>query len=569
MTITTPQLVSGAATVSAPAMSANGGNYVLAWRKADASIWWMTFPAANEKNPTQYDFGRQNNVAGIASSGGPALATFKSKIWMAWKGDGNDTRIFLASLDGSSWSAATPVSGVGTQSSPALTATGSELILAYRGERDNTLNYVKSTDGMSWGPGAAVPGALSTDTPAVVAFGDTVHLAWKGTSDNKIWIATYAAADGWGTASALANFDTSTGPALGVGSTGHLHLAWKGASDNSLWESSLASSSTNWSSEAQIAMVATSSRPALATQTSKATEVMLAWRDGSDDTLWVGPIDSLETLVTQPAGGYVGAGNYILANGSNCAPLTGVKATIEFTEDLVWQSSSGGGGKAFSIQLNAETNRDQPLDWLQFMVHMGDDQGLWPWINVWTPSDISTDCALWNEPVADPVAKMPRAASIPAGYSIVIALQHDSESRVTGATWNVFDASNTSVGSFKAELSNTEGGGVPPGDLSQISAFQLTFGGGDNDDHANFSSGAGTVVFQADQPMTVSGSYPSCIGFTNGTGETSNMGYGSLGATPSKTFSQAFSVKPESAAAHFVKPGARKSSLARVVPAPV
>ena len=53
-------------------------------------------------------------------------------------------------------------------------------------------------------------------------------------------------------------------------------------------------------------------------------------------------------------GGNSGSRNYVLANGSGCAPLTGVKATIFFIEDLVWEfhptplSTQG-----FGIQLNA------------------------------------------------------------------------------------------------------------------------------------------------------------------------------------------------------------------------
>jgi len=39
--------------------------------------------------------------------------------------------------------------------------------------------------------------------------------------------------------------------------------------------------------------------------------------------------------------------------------------------------------------------------------------------------------------VNNPVATMPQTASIPAGYSIVIALQNGAEGRVTGATFTV------------------------------------------------------------------------------------------------------------------------------------
>lgn len=94
-------------------------------------------------------------------------------------------------------------------------------------------------------------------------------------------------------------------------------------------------------------------------------------------------------------------------------------------------------------------------------------------------------------------------------------------------------------------LSTTDGGGVPPSDLTQVASFQVTFGGNDDGQHATFSSGEGVIVLQADQPMNVDTSYPTCIGFIGGTAETSNMGYGALGATPSTLFSQAFGVVPD------------------------
>jgi Ricin-type beta-trefoil lectin domain-like len=277
---------------------------------------------------------------------------------------------------------------------------------------------------------------------------------------------------------------------------------------------------------------------------------------GYDNQLWTvvdGSFPSVVETVPVPPGGYSGSGNYILANGSSCATLTGVKATILFTEDLVWESQVVHPG--FSIQLNAETNNNQTLDWLQFVVHMGDDQGLWPWINIWSGSNPQI---VWDQSVANPVATMPQAQRIPKGYSIVIALQNDSERRVTGATWTVLDGSGNSVGAVSYPLSTADGGGVPPGDLSPVASFQVTFGGALDSAHATFSSGAGVIILQADQPMNVDTSYPTCIGFIGGTAETSNMGYGALGAKPSKLFSQAFGIVPDSAQVRMAKPNARK-----------
>jgi hypothetical protein len=280
---------------------------------------------------------------------------------------------------------------------------------------------------------------------------------------------------------------------------------------------------------------------------------------GYDNQLWSvvdGSFPSVVETVPVPPGGYSGSANYILANGSSCATLTGVKATILFIQELVWESSPAGAPQGFSIQLNAETNNNQKLDWLQFVIHMGDDKGLWPWINIW--SEASFTQPLWNQSVAKSVATMPQAASIPAGYSIVIALQNDSEGRVTGATWTVLDGSGNSVGSVSYPLSTTDGGGVPPGDLSQVASFQVTFGGAAKGAHATFKSGAGVVILQADQPMNVGPGYPACIGFIDGTAETSNMGYGALGAKANTLFSQAFGVVPDSAQVRQVKPNARQ-----------
>jgi hypothetical protein len=51
---------------------------------------------------------------------------------------------------------------------------------------------------------------------------------------------------------------------------------------------------------------------------------------------------------------------------------------------------------------------------------------------------------------------------------------------------------------------------------------------------------------------------PTCIGFIGGTAETSNIGYGALGANPRTLFSQAFGVVPDSAQTRQAKPNARK-----------
>jgi hypothetical protein len=288
------------------------------------------------------------------------------------------------------------------------------------------------------------------------------------------------------------------------------------------------------------------------------------WKlNGYDNQLWTvvgGSFPSVVGTVAQRSGGDSGYYNYIQANGSSCATLTGVKVTINFTQDLVWESSTPPTHPGLSIQLNAETSSNQPLDWLQFLVHMGDDQGLWPWINIWAPGKggAGDPTALWIQSVATPLVNLPQAGRIPAGYSIIIALQNDSENRITGASWQALDNTGKSIGSVSYALSTSAGGGVPPADLCPIASFQVTFGGPLDGAYATFSSGAGVVIMEADQAMNVDASWPSCIGYTGGTGESSNIGYGPLESRPSKMFEQAFGVVPESGLVRQMNPRGRK-----------
>ena len=279
---------------------------------------------------------------------------------------------------------------------------------------------------------------------------------------------------------------------------------------------------------------------------------------GYDNQLWNvvnGTFPS--TVWTVPQGRPLGGTyQYIFANGLNCATLTGVKVTIYFTEDLVWEKVTGGGNAAFSIQLNAETEKSQPLDWLQFIWFMNDDQKLVPDVQIWGPPAAQTD--IWGRisPPWNSIATMPQAARIPAGYSLKIELQSDSQSKVvTGATWNVRDSSGNQVGSPASHTLS----GVKSSDLSPVASFQLTFGSNGGGGGATFSSGAGVIIYEADQAMTVDSSWPSCIGYQDGTAEGSNIGYGPMSAAPSKLLVQAFGILPQSAQMmRKAKPSARK-----------
>lgn len=79
--------------------------------------------------------------------------------------------------------------------------------------------------------------------------------------------------------------------------------------------------------------------------------------------------------------------------------------------------------------------------------------------------------------------------------------------------------------------------------------------------YATFSSGAGVVLMEANQAMNVDASWPSCIGFTGGTAESSNIGYGALEVRSSKMFAQAFGVVPDTGLARQMNLKGRKNPI--------
>jgi hypothetical protein len=108
---------------ASPAATTNGDTYVLAWKgESDASILWTSCPASSGQN--SYAWKPPVKLKDVGTSAGPALASLNGTAWLAWKGEGTDSRIFVASLSGSTWSGGVAVPNVGTSAAPALAATG-------------------------------------------------------------------------------------------------------------------------------------------------------------------------------------------------------------------------------------------------------------------------------------------------------------------------------------------------------------------------------------------------------------------------------------------------------------
>ncbi|KIM93390.1 hypothetical protein OIDMADRAFT_184775 [Oidiodendron maius Zn] len=249
--------------------------------------------------------------------------------------------------------------------------------------------------------------------------------------------------------------------------------------------------------------------------------------------------------VAPPSEGLGSNFNYFLADGGNA--ITGLNVEITFAEPLI--STSNG----FGFQLNgyAQELSGAPSttpNWQQYVVFTepGDDT-LYGIIDNWKGTvPAGTDAQIINDETE--ITTLDTANEIPAGATINIAPIFSSTNVITGVTYTYTppdgEAVSTSVtltdldvyGTSKKITSKYE---------SPISALTLNIVGDYNGNDGVFSSGSGTIVYTATQPLTVLTNEPSYTAFQDGTGETANTVYGKLPVSDSTTITQTWGISAE------------------------
>jgi hypothetical protein len=132
----------------------------MAWKGIDndQGIYFMRF----DGNP-------QQNVSGVGTSVGPALAVYNGLLYMAWKGIDGDQGIYFATFDGQNWAPQQNVSGVGTSVGPALAVYNGLLYMAWKGIDGDEGIYFATFDGQNWAPQQNVSGVGTSVGPALLA----------------------------------------------------------------------------------------------------------------------------------------------------------------------------------------------------------------------------------------------------------------------------------------------------------------------------------------------------------------------------------------------------------------
>lgn len=249
--------------------------------------------------------------------------------------------------------------------------------------------------------------------------------------------------------------------------------------------------------------------------------------------------------VAPPSQGLGSNFNYFFADGGQA--ITGLNVEITFAEPLI--STSNG----FGIQLNAyaqelENAPSTTPNWQQYVVFtQPGDQTLYGIIDNWEGNvPDGTDAQIINEELT--ITTLETANEIPAGATINIVPIFDSKSVITGITYIYTppqgQAISTSVTLADLDVYDTNKR-ITSAYESPISAFTLNIVGDYNGNDGVFTSGSGTIVYTANQPLTVLSTEPSYTAFQDGTGETANTVYGELPVSNSASITQSWAVSTQ------------------------
>ena len=178
-------------------------------------------------------------ISGETSPRAPALAAHNGRLFIAWKGDGNDQlNVAAVNLDG----AGSPtgfsnkvVLGDTSPLSPSLASAGGTLYLAWRGDGNDQLNVMDSTDNGATFGHKFVSAETSSQAPVLGTFKGALMIGWKGDGNDQLNVArvvTNPAPTGLAGKVTLGDMSPRS-PAL-CEFDGRLYIAWKGDGNDNL-----------------------------------------------------------------------------------------------------------------------------------------------------------------------------------------------------------------------------------------------------------------------------------------------------------------------------------------------
>jgi hypothetical protein len=226
------------------AIAVYAGKLYMVWKgeERDDRVFFSTFDGSH--------WAPQQQVPGILSSSGVALAAYAGQLYMAWKGMLGDQGIYYTHFNGMAWAPQQQVPGVGSSVGPSLAVVGSNLFMAWKGEESDQRIFFNQFNGSSWTAQQFVPNVATSVGPAVANFNGAIYMAWKGwNGDQGIYWSKFNGAS-FAPQQQMPVGGSSEGPSLAVFNNA-LYAVWKGEfGDERMWYSAF--NGTAWAAQKQI-----------------------------------------------------------------------------------------------------------------------------------------------------------------------------------------------------------------------------------------------------------------------------------------------------------------------------
>jgi len=318
-----------------PALASLNGKMYIAW-KGDGNDNLNVMVSTDNGNSFHSKF-----TSGETSPQAPALCAHNGALFISWKGDGNDNlNVARVNLDGNG--APTGFSqkvtlGDTSPLCPSLASIGGHLYLAWRGDGNDQLNIMVSLDNGAHFGNKFVSGETSTQAPVLGTFNGNLMIAWKGDGNDNLNVAlvnTNPSPTSFSNKVTLG--DTSPkSPALGE-LNGRLFLAWKGDGNDNL---NLMSSTDGVNFGNKSTGFETSPQaPSLVNHNA---DLYIGWKGDGNDNL------NVATVTDLPAPGYVyqtNITNFVVRPGDtvNCSVqyINNVAGQINFANQTNGQHTS-------------------------------------------------------------------------------------------------------------------------------------------------------------------------------------------------------------------------------------
>jgi Astacin (Peptidase family M12A) len=221
------------------ALTSHAGHLFLAWRGSGNDNLNLMF-----SDDLGISF-HGKHTFGDTSSHAPALASHSGRLFLAWKGSGNDN-LNVASVDlgppnnfGIIGLSGKMTLGDSSDFGPALVSHGGRLFLGWRGSGNENLNLSFSDDNGGSFHGTKTFGDTSTDAPSLTSHNGRLMMSWKGSGNDNINVANVdlfsggsSGIDGLSGKVTIAD-TTDFSPAI-ASHQGVLYLAWRGSGNENL-----------------------------------------------------------------------------------------------------------------------------------------------------------------------------------------------------------------------------------------------------------------------------------------------------------------------------------------------